>query len=73
MTKDTNDKRDEIINTCTYDIDVALRKCREALAKECDMTVEKGMVMAWQNAVGFLKALRRAFSDKVDLTTGKRS
>lgn len=70
MSKDDK-TRTRIINACTADVDAALRKCREALAKECDMTLEQGTVAAFRNAVGFLKALKRAFADKVDLSTGK--
>ena len=68
MTKDRNDKtRTRIINACTDDINAALIKCRKSLVKECGMTVEQGMFAAFRNAVGFLKALRRAWSDKVRL------
>ncbi len=75
MTKDidgkTYSRHDQLINTCTNDVDNALRKCREALAKECGMTLEEGMVAAFRNTVGFLEALKRAFADKVDLSTGR--
>ena len=73
MTKDTNDRKIEIIKAVTRDVDAAINKCREALAKECGMTLEEGTVAAFREAVLFLKALRKAFADKVDLTTGKRT